>query len=91
MESQQRHTSFSAQLAPTKRKDLSKICIYLVHGPQLTINRFYYADERKSDGSAAFKDIDGEAHAEHYLKLSEGKDQEAWQQTFVKGIGYRSF
>jgi hypothetical protein len=29
---------------------------------KLTGCRFYYADERKVDGSAAYFDIDGEAH-----------------------------
>ena len=53
--------------------------------------RFYYADERKADGSAAFRDISGEAHAEHYVQLAESKSQGPWQQTFVKGIGYRHF
>lgn len=53
--------------------------------------RFYYADERKADGSAAYSSIDGEAHGKHYLQLAEGKEQEPWQQTFVKGMGYKKF
>ena len=36
-------------------------------------------------------DIDGAAHAELYLQLAEGKSQGPWQQTFVKGIGYKHF
>lgn len=35
--------------------------------------RFYYADERKADGEAAFRDIDGEAHGGFYVGLVEGK------------------
>lgn len=57
----------------------------------LTSSRFYYADERKMDGAPAFRDIDGPAHGEYYVKLSEGTTQEPWQQTFVKGVGYKSF
>ncbi|KAI4262640.1 MAG: hypothetical protein L6R42_002182 [Xanthoria sp. 1 TBL-2021] len=53
--------------------------------------KFYYADERKADGSAAYFSIDGEAHGKHYLQLAEGKEQGPWQQTFVKGMGYKKF
>ncbi|KAF0324475.1 short-chain dehydrogenase [Colletotrichum asianum] len=51
---------------------------------------FYYVDERKADGSAAFK-IDGEAHSKLFLELVEAKTQGPWLQTFVKGIGYKDF
>ena len=53
-------------------------------------DRFYYGDERKADGSAAFK-IDGDAHAQVYLQLSEDTKQSHWLQTFVKGKGYVDF
>ncbi|MCJ1385554.1 hypothetical protein MMC17_008677 [Xylographa soralifera] len=53
--------------------------------------KFYYADERKADGSAAYFDIDGEAHGELYVQLAEGESQGPWLQTFVKGIGYKHF
>ncbi|KFA51648.1 hypothetical protein S40293_10126 [Stachybotrys chartarum IBT 40293] len=52
--------------------------------------KFYYVDERKADGSAAFK-IDGEAHAKLFWELAEAKTQGPWLQTFVKGAGYRDF
>ncbi|KPM42227.1 hypothetical protein AK830_g4310 [Neonectria ditissima] len=52
--------------------------------------KFYYVDERKADGSAAFK-IDGEAHAKLFLELAEAKTQGPWLQTFVKGAGYKDF
>ncbi|KAJ5322875.1 hypothetical protein N7452_011164 [Penicillium brevicompactum] len=52
--------------------------------------KFYYADERKNDGSIT-PQIDGEAHAELYAQLAEGKSQGPWQQTFVKGSGYKKF
>ncbi|CAI0650824.1 unnamed protein product [Colletotrichum noveboracense] len=52
--------------------------------------KFYYIDERKADGSAAFK-IDGEAHSKLFLELAEAKTQGPWLQTFVKGIGYKDF
>ncbi|KAE9375391.1 putative short-chain dehydrogenase [Stipitochalara longipes BDJ] len=53
--------------------------------------KFYYGDERKADGSAVYRDIDGEAHGKFYLELAEGKEQGPWQQTFVKGVGYKKF
>ncbi|PTB75297.1 NAD(P)-binding protein [Trichoderma longibrachiatum ATCC 18648] len=52
--------------------------------------KFYYVDERKADGSAAFK-IDGEAHAKLFWELAEAKTQGPWLQTFVKGVGYKDF
>jgi hypothetical protein len=59
---------------------------------ELTKSRFYYADERNADGSPAYGKVDGEAHGKHYLHLAEGKSQEAWLQTFVKGgVGYKKF
>ncbi len=54
------------------------------------MNRFYYGDERKADGSAAMG-VDGEAHGKLYVALAEGKEQGPWQQTFVKGVGYKKF
>ena len=57
----------------------------------LTDCRFYYGDERKADGGPAYTDLSGEAHGTHYLELAEGKSQGPWQQTFVKGIGYKKF
>ncbi|KAL4874966.1 putative short-chain dehydrogenase [Aspergillus karnatakaensis] len=53
--------------------------------------KFYYTDERKPDGAPAYFDVDGEAHAKFYLKLAGGKSQGPWLQTFVKGVGYKSF
>ena len=57
----------------------------------LTKCRFYYGDERKADGSAAYFDIDGKAHGTFYAQLAESKSQGPWQQTFVKGVGYKHF
>jgi hypothetical protein len=58
---------------------------------KLTKNRFYYSDERKADGAPVYSAVNGEAHGEFYLQLAEGKSQGPWQQTFVKGIGYKKF
>jgi len=52
--------------------------------------KFYYGDERKANGAPAIG-IDGEAHAKLYVELAEGKSQGPWQQTFVKGEGYKQF
>lgn len=52
--------------------------------------RFYYADERKPDGSPKFQ-IDSDAHASLYWDLAHGERQGPWMQTFVSGVGYKSF
>lgn len=52
--------------------------------------KFYYADERKPDGSPKYR-IDGDAHANLYWELSNGKTQGPWMQTFVVGVGYKTF
>lgn len=35
--------------------------------------------------------IDGEAYGAHYVHLADDESQRPWQQTFVKGIGYKDF
>jgi hypothetical protein len=57
---------------------------------ELIISRFYYADQRKADGTAIFK-VDGEAHGKLFLELAEANTQGPWLQTFIKGVGYKSF
>ncbi|KAB5576194.1 putative short chain type dehydrogenase [Coniochaeta sp. 2T2.1] len=52
--------------------------------------KFYYADERKPDGSPKYR-VDGEAHANLYWELAHGKPQGPWMQTFVTGVGYKNF
>lgn len=58
---------------------------------KLTECRFYYADERTAEGKPVYNDIDGDAHATHFLQLAEGKSQQPWLQTFAKGVGYKKF
>ncbi|KAJ6160715.1 hypothetical protein N7470_004111 [Penicillium chermesinum] len=53
--------------------------------------KFYYADERKADGTPAYSAVDGDAHGDFYAGLAGHKTQGPWQQTFVKGIGYKQF
>ncbi|KAH8813471.1 putative short chain type dehydrogenase [Flagelloscypha sp. PMI_526] len=53
--------------------------------------KFYYVDERKEDGAPAYAAINGEAHAEHFIKLADDSEQGPWLQTFVKGKGYTQF
>ncbi|PVI07445.1 putative short-chain dehydrogenase [Periconia macrospinosa] len=53
--------------------------------------KFYYADERKADGSSAGQELHGDAHGKLYVELSEGTTQGPWQQTFVPGKGYQKF
>ncbi|KAH7356985.1 hypothetical protein BKA65DRAFT_580230 [Rhexocercosporidium sp. MPI-PUGE-AT-0058] len=53
--------------------------------------KFYYADERNEYGSPAYGEIDGPAHGAFYTQLAEAYEQGPWQQTFVKGAGYKKF
>ncbi|KAK9243407.1 putative short-chain dehydrogenase [Lipomyces tetrasporus] len=53
--------------------------------------KFYYGDERNADGTAVYSNIDADAHGKLYVELAEGKTQGPWQQTFVKGVGYKHF
>lgn len=57
----------------------------------LIVNRFYYADERKEDGTPMYNGATPEGHAQFYVELAEGKEQQVWQQTFVSGQGYKKF
>ncbi|KAJ5189474.1 hypothetical protein N7491_005805 [Penicillium cf. griseofulvum] len=52
--------------------------------------KFYYADERKTDGSPKYR-IDGGAHADLYWELAHAETQGPWMQTFVHGEGYKKF
>lgn len=54
------------------------------------MSRFYYVDERKADGSPKYR-VDGEAHADLFWELAQGKTQGPWMQTFVKDVGYKQF
>ena len=59
---------------------------------ELTLHcRFYYADERRADGSPVGGDISGEAHGDFYLELAQGKKGVPALATFVKGKGYVDF
>ncbi|KAI1032771.1 hypothetical protein LB504_006232 [Fusarium proliferatum] len=53
--------------------------------------KFYYADERKEDGTPMYSGATAEGHAQFYFELAEGKEQQVWQQTFVSGQGYKKF
>ncbi|KAG9232028.1 hypothetical protein BJ875DRAFT_97888 [Amylocarpus encephaloides] len=46
-------------------------------------SNFYYADERKADGSPIGQIVGGQNHAEFFLKLASEKTQGAWDATFV--------
>lgn len=58
--------------------------------PQLTTNRFYYADQRHADGGPSFP-VDGRASGEMYVELAGMAEQGPWDYTFVPGKGYTSF
>ena len=53
--------------------------------------RFFYADERNSEGSIKGHALDGDAHAEFYAQLATGDKDVPWHATFVKGQGYTKF
>jgi len=54
-------------------------------------SRFFYADERKEDGSVKGMEIDGDAHAEFYAQLAAHDGNVPWDATFVKNKGYVNF
>ncbi|KAL7931539.1 NAD(P)-binding protein [Trichoderma chlorosporum] len=53
--------------------------------------KFYHVDERESNGEPAYNQLDAEAHADYYIKLTEENDQGPWNATFVKQKGYVKF
>ena len=84
------HTSLNR---PRKHRKINATSLYLPSqsGELLAdSSRFYCADERKANRSPAFI-VDGPAHGELYTGVVEGGLQGPWQQTFVKGIGYKEF
>jgi hypothetical protein len=54
-------------------------------------SRFFYADERNSDGNQVGGKVDGAAHADFYWDLAAGRAEVPWHATFVKGRGYVKF
>jgi hypothetical protein len=55
------------------------------------VNRFYYADERLEDGESPVQNVSGEAAADFYVPLAEGRVDAPWWATHVKGKGYVKF
>ncbi|ATZ55418.1 hypothetical protein BCIN_12g00160 [Botrytis cinerea B05.10] len=53
--------------------------------------RFYWADERTTEGGHVGNAIDGEAHGEFYYELATSEDPLTWDATFVAGKGYVDF
>lgn len=56
-----------------------------------SFDSFIYADERNADGSMKGMSLDGEAHAQFFADLANGKEEVPWHATFVKGKGYVTF
>jgi len=53
---------------------------------------YYYADQRTPEGRPMMGGVDGEAHADFFWELAEGRTQRyPWEATFVKGKGYVKF
>jgi hypothetical protein len=52
---------------------------------------FYFADERTAEGRPVNNNVSGDAHAEAYLQLAEGKVEQPWHTTFVAGKGFVDF
>lgn len=65
-------------------------CSGVIHCILTSLSRFYYADERQTDGGVSIP-VDGPAAAEAYLELAEDEEQRDWEYTFVKGLGYTKF
>lgn len=55
-----------------------------------SVGSFFYADERKADGSSKGNDVSGPAHGDFYKQLTEHVDV-PWHATFVEGKGYAKF
>lgn len=53
-------------------------------------NRFYYVDQRQSDGSITVPP-GADASAKTYLELAQDEKQRNWHYTFVEGKGYVDF
>ncbi|KAF5872154.1 putative uncharacterized oxidoreductase protein [Botrytis fragariae] len=53
--------------------------------------RFYWADERTTEGGPKGNAIDGEAHGEFYYELATSEEPLTWDATFVAGKGYVDF
>lgn len=52
----------------------------------LTLNyRFFFADERKSNGDTVGFDVSGESHVPVYLELVNGRDDLPYYVTFAEG------
>ncbi|KAI9714586.1 MAG: hypothetical protein M1812_006391 [Candelaria pacifica] len=52
---------------------------------------WYFADQRFNDGASVMAHINGEAHGDYYWQLVNQKTQGPWNNTFVKGKGYKKF
>jgi hypothetical protein len=57
----------------------------------MSVNSFYYADERTAEGGPVAMALSREAAAEFYFGLAQSTKQLLWLATFVKGIGYVKF
>ncbi|KAL6886114.1 hypothetical protein HDV57DRAFT_526013 [Trichoderma longibrachiatum] len=64
---------------------------YLTEQHKNSGHKFYFADERKSDGSPVYGDISGPAHGAFYTALAAQKTQGPWNATFVEYQGYVAF
>ncbi|KAK6376217.1 hypothetical protein LTS17_007468 [Exophiala oligosperma] len=53
--------------------------------------RFYYADERTSEGLPVMRDIDGTIAGKVYLDLAEAPEQRPWNYTYLKDGKYQDF
>lgn len=71
-------------------KSVFSFLLFFSLSKMLNCYRFYYADERKADGSAKYR-VDGEAHAKLFWGLAQAKSQGPWLQSFVKDVGYKDF
>lgn len=57
----------------------------------LTCHRFYYVDERTTEGKPMYDDISGPGHADFFASLVEKRSEVPWHATFVSGQGYKKF
>lgn len=66
--------------------------VYASQGQSGSKGTWYYGNEMTAEGQSVMSKISGEAHAERYWALANnGGKQEPWNDTFVKGEGYKDF
>lgn len=88
----QRATGLARPLDFTRRRVTSEFGLHPMLIWEANFCRFYYADERDSEGAGVPLDkLSGEFAGEFYWDLAEKKQDIPWFATYVAGKGYVHF